>query len=235
MTATMTKRSAEHTVSKTMPVFHLSIARAVLAGTAACLMAGCGSPSKANIELRKQNQQLEAKLLETRHQLEADERVIAGLRERLGTLPTLPEDRLAKLFTTHGLEFGRLTGGADLDPNKPGDEGLAVYLDPTDQTGQVLKAAGSFDIDAFDLAESNDPHIGHWHFSLEEAKNAWNGFAFVYAYALICPWQELPKHQGITVRVTFLDELSQTAFHAEEVVHVSLPPQATSQPASARR
>jgi hypothetical protein len=212
-----------------------SVAAAVLAGVVVCLAAGCSSPSKANIELRKQNQLLDSKLVEAEHRVEADQRVIAGLRESRGVLPTLPADRLARLFTTHGLVFGRLTGGANLDPKKPYDQGLALYLEPTDQSGQVLKAAGSFDIDAFDLAEPDSPLIGHWHFSLEQANDNWNGFAFVYSYALICPWQKVPKHEDVTVKVTFFDELTQTPFHAQQVVHVMLPPQATTQPVAATR
>jgi hypothetical protein len=212
----------------------LSLAAGVSASLLLCL-AGCSSPSRANIELRKQNQQLQVRLAEAEHQREADQRVIAGLREQRGVLPTLPPERLARLFTTQGLAFGRLTGGADINPKQPGDEGLALYLEPVDGSGQVLKAAGSFDIDAFDLAEPNDPLIGHWHFTLDQAKNAWNGLAFVYSYALICPWQRVPKHEDITVKATFFDELTQTPFHAQQVVHIVLPPQATTQPVADRR
>ena len=58
-----------------------SLAAVVLAGVVVCLAAGCSSPSKANIELRKQNQLLESKLVQAEHRVEADQRVIAGLRE----------------------------------------------------------------------------------------------------------------------------------------------------------
>lgn len=213
----------------------LKLGGAVSAGALFCLAAGCSSPSKANIELRKQNQILQSKVADAEKQNEANQRVIAGLHEQRGVLPTLPPERLARLFTTHGLSFGRLTGGADIDPKKPGDQGLALYLEPVDQGGQVIKAAGSFDIDAFDLADPADPLIGHWHFSIEEAKDAWNGFSFVYSYVLICPWQKMPKHEDITVKATFFDELTQTPFHAQQIVHITLPPQATSQPVAAGR
>src|SRR5579863_8530833 len=194
------------------------------------LAIGCSTPSKVNIELRKQIQKQDDELREARKQVEADKRVIAGLRDRMGVLPTLPSSRLDQLFTTHGLEFTRLTGGADLDPNKPGDEGLAIYVVPTDQTGQPLKAAGAFDVEAFDLANPSDPLVGHWHFNLQQSKETWNGMSLIYCYALICPWQKVPKHEDLTVKVTFFDELTQTPFSAQKLVHVMLPSQATTRP-----
>jgi hypothetical protein len=201
---------------------------AVLAGGALFCAAGCGSPSKVNIELRKQTQTLQAENAKLCQEHDADQRVIQGLRDRQGTLPTLPAERLAKLFTTHGIQFGRLTGGADLDPNKPGDEGIAVYVVPVDETGDKLKAAGSFDIDAFDLAEPHGPLVGHWHFDLQQTRATWSDVLIEYNYVLICPWQNvIPKHPELTVKVTFFDELTQTPFTAQRVVHVNLPPAAS--------
>jgi hypothetical protein len=197
---------------------------AVLAGGALLCAAGCGAPNRANIELRKQIQTLEAQNARLGQQHAADERVIAGLRDRQGTLPTLPAPRLAELFTTHGLQFGRLTGGADLDPARPGDEGLAIYVVPTDESGEKLKAAGSFDIEAFDLADPQHPFVGRWHFDPPQARAAWSGVLLEYNYVLLCPWQEVnPKHPDLTVKVTFLDALTQTPFTAQRVIHVNLP------------
>jgi hypothetical protein len=186
---------------------------------------GCGSPSQANIELRKENQQLRQQLAQLKTLHEGDQQTIQGLRDRVGTLPTLPTTRLAELFTTHGITFGRLTGGADFDPGNPGNGGLVVYISLIDETGGRLKAAGTFDIDAFDLAEPKDPLLGHWHFNLQQSRSAWTEVLLEYGYALMCPWQnKTPKHQDVTIKVTFFDELTQTPFTAQQVVHVNLPP-----------
>jgi hypothetical protein len=201
------------------------ISTALLCSGAVAGSIGCGSPSQANIELRKENQQLRQQLAQLTKLHEGDLRTIQGLRDRVGTLPTLPTTRLAELFTTHGIIFGRLTGGADLDPNKPGITGLAIYISPIDETGGRLKAAGTFDIDAFDLAEPKDPLLGHWHFDLQQSRNAWTEVLLEYGYALMCPWQnKIPTHQDITIKVTFFDELTQTPFTAQQVVHVVVPP-----------
>lgn len=204
----------------------IKLATKVSIATLGCALGvGCSVPNAANIELRKQNQNLASQIQKLNQQHDGDVRVISGLRERQGSVPTLPTTRLDELFTTHSIVFGRLTGGADTDPAKPGDEGLAVYAVPFDQYGQMLKAAGSFEVEAFDLAETEPAkqQIGKWHFTLQQSKDAWNGWALAYAYGLICPWQTVPRHADITVRMTFFDQLTQTQFTAQRIVHVALP------------
>lgn len=145
-------------------------------------------------------------------------------------LPTLPATRLAELFTTHGIQFGRLTGGAHLDPDKAGDQGIAVYVVPIDESGEKLKAAGTFDVQAFDLADTQHPLVGQWHFDLQQSRVAWNGWLLDYTYILTCRWQTPPTHPDLTLKVTFFDELTQTPFTAQRVVHVKLPTAPTTTP-----
>src|SRR5258708_18249976 len=176
-----------------LPYLRLSVAALALGGL--LLSTGCGGPNPANIALRRENQALQKQVEQLKRQVEADQQIIAGLRDRVGVLPTLPTTRLAELFTTHGLEFGRLTGGVDLDPNKSGDEGFAVYVVPVDQAADKLKAAGTVDIDAFDLSDLSHPLVGHWHFDLKQSTAAWTNVLLEYNYALICPWQDrVPAH-----------------------------------------
>ena len=185
---------------------------------------GCGSPSRANIELRKENQSLHQQVDQLKRQVAGDEQVIAGLRRQHGTLQTLTPDRLDQLYTTHGLEFGRLSGGVKLDPARSADEALAIYVVPIDQDGQKLKAAGTFVVEAFDLSAKENNRIGRWTFDLEQARKAWNGWFLEYNYVLICPWQTPPQHPDLTVKVTFTDELTQTPFTAQREVRVTLAP-----------
>jgi hypothetical protein len=189
------------------------------------LLAGCGGPNAAHIEVRKKNQDLRDELETLKRAREADAATIRGLQDRVGTIPTLPQERLAKLFTVHGLTLGRLTGGADLDRAKPGDEGLKVYATPTDQDGQPLKAAGSFVVEAFDLA-ANPPAIGKWTFDVDAARRAWNGALMSNQYVLPAPWQAPPAHEDVTVKVTFRDELTGREFTAQKAVKVQPPPPA---------
>ena len=92
------------------------ICRDLMLGSALGLACGCGNPSGANIELRKQNQKLSEEVQSLRQQQQGAQQVIQGLRDSKGTLPTLPATRMAKLYTTHGINFNRLTGGAYIVP-----------------------------------------------------------------------------------------------------------------------
>jgi hypothetical protein len=197
----------------------------LLAVPAFFAVAGCGTPSGANIELRKQNQDLRSQVERLTLARAADAATIKSLEERVGTVPTLPADRLERLYTVHGLQLNRLTGGADLDREKPGDEGVQVYAVPTDQDGHPLKAAGAFTVEIFDLA-AQPTRIGQWTFDLPRAKEAWNGAAMSYQYVLKSPWQTPPGHDDLTLKVTFHDELTGRDFTAQKQVKVTLPPPA---------
>ncbi len=184
---------------------------------------GCGGPNQANIDLRKQNQELREQVETLSRAREADGATIRALEGKVPTAPTLAKDRLDKLYTTHGITLGRLTGGWDEDANKPGDEGLRVQATPLDEDNQQLKAAGSFVVEAFDLALAGEQRIGRWEFDLAKSRAAWLGAAFQYNYLLHCPWQAAPVHEELTIKVTFRDELTGREFAAQEVVKVAIP------------
>jgi hypothetical protein len=197
-------------------------ARALVALIVAAMVCGCGRPNQANIQLRKENQTLRERIddLERRH--EADQATIRGLDST--TVPVLPAQRTAELFTVAGLSFGRLTGGADLDPDKGGDEAIKVYVVPIDGSGDPLKAAGSFQVEAFDLSSPTQPLVGSWDFAVDQASVNWYGQSLLYTYILTCPWQQrLPHSRDITIRVTFTDSLTRRVFTAQRQVTVDPP------------
>jgi hypothetical protein len=181
-------------------------------------LVGCaGKPNAANIELRKKNQALQAQIVDLQSQRAGDVAKIQSLEEQRGTLPTLPQDRLDKLFTAHGLSLGRLTGAS------AGDDGTKVYVVPTDQSGEPLKAAGSFVVELFDLKEQANNRVGRWEFSVDQARQNWYGRALLYTYVLPCEWQQMPRHSDLTLKVTFRDELTQREFEIQKPITVQLP------------
>jgi hypothetical protein len=187
------------------------------------VLAGCGRPSQANIELRKENQTLQKQLADAQLQLQMQGNVLHSYEARQPTVPTLGPDQLDKLFTTHGIAFGKLTGPTDAS-NHSEKQGFVVYVYPVDQSNQRLKAAGSFVVEAFDLAAKGNPRLGTWTFSRDQSAKLWAGFfVFDYYYVLKCPWQQLPTHSEVLIRVTFVDELTQLTFTADDKIHVQLP------------
>jgi hypothetical protein len=194
------------------------------------LLSGCSKPSAANIELRKQNQDLRGKVEQLTRARDGDAATIRSLQNDKGTLPTLPKDRIDRLFTTHGLEIGRLTGGARANRDSTFDDSLKVYVVPTDASGDPIKAAGSFVVEAFDLSRSDSPLLGRWEFSVDASREHWYGDALLYEYVLPCPLPQRPRPDRVTVRVTFVDELTQRSFEAQKVVRVTSAPSPATAP-----
>ncbi|CAN5542896.1 hypothetical protein BH09PLA1_BH09PLA1_06770 [soil metagenome] len=195
------------------------------------LLSGCGKPNAANIALRKENQDLQERIDQLEVARKADIAAVKAAEASRGTLPTLPQDRLDKLFIASGLKIGRLTGGARSNPDLPADDSLKIYVVPTDETGDEVKAAGSLVIEAFDLDELNSPLVGRWEFSTDEARKLWYGDAFLYEYVLPCPLKTTPRHDSLTVHITFIDELTRRRIETQKLVKLTLAPSPTTLPA----
>ena len=188
--------------------------------TVGLLAGGCGSPDAANILLRKQNQDLQSTVDDLTAQHKRDVTTLAAAEASRPTLPTLPTDRLDKLFTTHDLQFGRLTGGDNPDTVIGPDTMVRVYIVPLDGQGTPLKAAGAFTVEAFDLGDPGHPLLGTWQFPLDQSRKLFYDQLALYTYVLPCPWQTVPPHPDLTVRVTFTDELTGRRFTKQAQVKV---------------
>jgi hypothetical protein len=173
-------------------------------------LAGCARPNRANIELRREVQQLQERL-ETL-QLENDQlRSQLRVAESRGTIDTLPQARLESLFTVAGVRFGRLTGRDDEG------QGLQVYLTPFDGQGDSLKAAGGIAVEAFDLA-ADETRLGRWQFDLDQADSLWRSGGLFSGYVLACPTDTPLPAGALIVKVTFTDGLTGRTFEATREV-----------------
>ena len=205
------------------------MSRLTLALLGCLCAAGCGSPSQYNIELSKENQELEAQLQRLRQERDADRNRITALERQVGTVPTLSQDRLDRLVTVKGVEIGRLSGAADLDPRKEGHEGLKVYLRPVDEAGTGLKATGTVIVEAFNLG--NPPvRIGHWEVTPEQIKDTWRELGPLEGFVLTLPWQQVPPDGSISFKVVFTDELTGRRFEDIRQTVVKLPQAPATQP-----
>ena len=186
---------------------------ALVATAVACVaLAGCGGPNRANVELRREKQELRdrvAELLRQNDQLRSQARALEGNRPAVATLP---QDRLEQLFTVAGVRFGRLTGRADEF------DGLEVYLEPTDGQGDLLKAAGGVRVEAFDLT-ADRARLATWEFGLDRAKRLWQSGRLASGYALDLRWADAgatppPADRPLLIKATFRDGLTGREFTA---------------------
>lgn len=205
------------------------VAHIVTRGAGALIIAsgviGCGAPDSVNIQLRKDNQQLQTQLAELKAQHDADRARISAFERSSGTLPTLPQHRLDRLFSVHGITLGRLSGPTDLDPARDGDEGLKVYLSPVDETGGILKATGHVLIEAFELGSESHAQPrrgGRWEIPADRLKNTWRELGPLQAFVITVTWQS-PPPTDLLMRVHFTDELTGRQYTAVKQVKVKLP------------
>jgi hypothetical protein len=210
-----------------------AIAAACVIAAGATLLGGCGSPSAANIALRKQADDLRNQIASLKSQHQEDLQQIAAAQAREHLTNVLPYSEIEKLNVPISLRVGRLTGGSDLDSGRNYDLGLKVYVAPLDKQGDPVKAAGTFVVEAFDLQRPGDQRIGQWTFDLQQTRNDWYSGLMLYTYVLPCPWQVTPTHDKITIVVRFTDELSHATLpSAQTVAMVKPPPPAVTQPAA---
>jgi hypothetical protein len=211
------------------PQFPKSLRHWSLVILMAALLPSCKSPDKANIQLRRDKQQLQSQIEELNQQLQAARARIVGLEGSAGSVPTLPADRLDKLFTVHGIKIGRLTGGNPATrPGSP-DEGIKVYLSPIDQTGEEIKATGTLEVEAFDLEFSDNNRIGRWVIDPNTLKSRWRSLGMLEAYVIELPWQQQPQHPKLALKIRFRDELTGRVYDAIREITVRPP---TTKPAT---
>ena len=191
----------------------------VLILCAAAFLSGC-RPSSANIKLRKERDQLQSRVQELETLRQGDIARIKALESQEGQPAMVAQDSLERLYTAHGLSFGRLTGGYRENDNDAHDSGVVVHVVPIDQEGQTLKAAGSFGISVFDLSVPEKPLVAQRQFTLEQAREAWNGRAMLFNYVLKVPFQATPKNPKLMVRVEFTDALTGRVLVGEKEVTV---------------
>ena len=206
-----------------MPHFALRTSAVAL-----CLaVAGCqfNKPNKVHIGLRKETQSLRDEVAALTSQRDA---AVAQARasESGRAVPTLPVERLDRLFTAGGVKFGRVVVGNDTDPARPGDEGIKVSHAPTDQFGDECKLAGAFTIELFDLA-AEPARIGTWSIDTMAAQTQWISTFVIDAYVFELPWQTPPQNPKLLVKATFVDELTGRTFDAQRELTVRPPAAAT--------
>jgi hypothetical protein len=187
--------------------------------------AGCNQDSAAIRHLSEQVDSLKADVDHCTQELADRDALIAALRKRIKRNPTLEQINLKDLFVVDRIELVSLTGGADYD-NQPGDDGITVYVRPLDKDGDVLKAAGEFTIQFYDLTTVGHPReIGIYVFDDRATlEKCWYGGLLTNHYTFKCPFGPAAlksRAREIHLRVTFLDWLTGRMFNTSKTVEIS--------------
>lgn len=186
-----------------MPVISLMV---MLIGLGGC------TPSTEIARLRQINQTLRVELNQTHREVQRRDGTIASLQQQIDTLKEFRPNRPADLFAPVNIEIVSRSGGANYD-NRPGDDGVTVYLRPVDFDGDPVKAAGDIIIELIDNSVPGSPTtIKVYEFkNPEHLRKLWHSRFGTNHYALKCEFPRnytKPSSRKITVSATFVDYLT---------------------------
>ena len=184
-------------------------------------VAGCDNADNVRKTMLEQNKELHLKNDELSLQAEQLEAEKKTLKQQIKVLSGLDADiRLANLTRVEKIEIAGRTNFYDKDGDGT-KEKLIVYIKPIDETGDVIKASGTFDIQLWDLDQPADQaQLGQWQIEADQLKKLWASTLMGRAYRL--SFDEAEKagedNQALTVKVTFTEYLTGKIFKAQKVI-----------------
>jgi outer membrane murein-binding lipoprotein Lpp len=160
-----------------------------------------------NRDLTRQNKLLESKNKE--------------LQKQMNTLHNLPDD--IKLKDFYDVTSIRITKHTNLvDKDKDGKkETLVVYIKPFDVDGDIIKVAGSVDVQLLDLDKDKEPVVlGKWHVTPDRLKKLWFNALLKTNYRLTFDVSDKVEsyEEPLTVTVTFTDYLTGKVFEEQKLI-----------------
>ena len=194
-----------------------------LIGLGLLTLSACQSPGQRGATLN-QNETLQQENRLLRREIAQRDEAVNRLEQQVANLLAFEENRPADRFAPVRVEIASLTGGRDYD-DKPGDDGVTVYLRPRDADGDVVKAPGRITIQLLDNADLHAPRVLHvytFHDPLE-LRSLWHGRFATNHYTLKCPFPsglKLPPSRRVTVSVEFVDYLTGATLTAVKEVSV---------------
>ena len=119
--------------------------------------------------------------------------------------------RLSALDTLEKIRIGKYTGFYDTDENGT-NESLVVYLEPLDTAQDYVKAAGTVNIELWDLnAPEDTARLEEWTVKPADLQKSWGGTIFRSYYRIQLPLKiTADKQKEYTLKATFTDYLSGT-------------------------
>lgn len=189
-------------------------------GALLALVAGCQNPEttsdlrKKIITLNKENKKLSNQI----NQLTTENR---QLKKQLDTLSAAPDAQNPDtIYKIQSLNITDHTNIYDKDENGT-KEKLIVYLQTIDSTGDVIKAAGSVEVQLWNLnKKSEGAHLATWDIQSEGLKKLYfDGLINTYYRLTFDVGDKIEKfEEPLTVKVSFTDYLTGRVFRQQKVI-----------------
>ena len=187
-----------------------------------CLLvfSGCNNANE-KAKMLEEIEQLTSQNKELTERAEKAESQNKQLTGQVQVLTALPEDvRAESLYNLQQIKIGRYTDFFDKDNNGT-KETLIVYIQPSDDQGDKIKASGTVEVELWDLNKP-DGHamLGQWKVEPEELKKSWYATLITINFRLTFDITDIVEDfdKPLTVKVRFTDYLSGKTFEDQKVI-----------------
>jgi len=197
-----------------------SVISASLAGFLLAALAGCSGPDK-ELPLFDQVNRLKDENAQLQEQLQHSHAEVETLKKQLKVLAALPDEvKGENLYNLREVKIARLTNLYDKD-NDGKKETLIVYVQPIDQDGDIIKAAGDIDIELLNLDNKDGQiRLASWHTKRDELRKLWFDTVIGANYRLVFDVGDKVKDDSdsLTVKVIFTDYLTGRLFKQQKEI-----------------
>ena len=199
----------------------MRIVTIILTGSLLVSAVGCENASSRKTPLADQVEKLTQEKTQLQSQVEQSKSENEQLMQQIQVLSGLPEGVKAEnIYSVHGIKLTRYTNFYDKDKDGK-KEMLIVYIQPIDQEGDIIKAAGDVDVQLLDLNKADGPaRLGQWHVTAEQLRGLWFKTLLTVYYRLKLDVAGKVENfkDPLTVTVTFTDHLTGKVFKEQKVI-----------------
>lgn len=186
----------------------------------AVLAAGCGIGSERKAPAEIKVQQIAREKTELMRDLQQAKAENQQLAEQIKALSVFPEDKPLNPYRLKRVKITRYTNFYDKD-NDGKREKLIVYIEPIDLDGDAVKAAGTVNVQLWNLNNLNGQALlGQWQVDPNDLRKLWYDTLVSANYRLIfdAPPGLDVLAEPLTVKVTFTDYLTGEIFRDQYAI-----------------
>jgi len=187
----------------------------------AVFVVGCESTQRRENPLAEKVETLSRDKRELTRQVELLESKNKDLQKQINTLHGLADDvKLKDLYDVKSIRITKYTNLYDKDKNGT-KETLIVYIQLIDRDGDIVKAAGSVDVQLLDLNKDRDPTLlGKWNVTPGRLRKLWYNAFLKTHYRLTFDVSDKVQsfEEPLTVTVTFTDYLTGKVFEEQKLI-----------------
>ena len=191
----------------------------MLLALAAILLAGCGIGSARKHPAELKAEALQREKADVARRLEQCQVENVQLQDQVKAMAALPRDSRENPYKLTGIRTARYTGFYDKDEDGRREK-LLVYLQPIDENGDIIKAAGTVHAQLWNLEDPNGAALlGQWQVQPAELHKLWIS-ALVSEYRIPFDVSLTPEllARPLTVKVAFTDYLTGEIFREQHVI-----------------